>query len=218
MKEEVFRKILEKPVSSLSVLGIISYVIGFVIWNSYLSSFGFFEYNVIQVRFLSAGLLFLLFLSIIVLCYLCIKILKPEHKLLKLALLILFVPLSIIGILKFKIIFERVPQYLGGGKPIPTTLIGTPEQIYYLNNFGIEGVENQADKESVQTEFVCLIYQNNDYILISNTETTPLPIPGIIRIQERVISLSRDSVVGFHSTKNREARDECNKLLSTKYR
>ena len=42
---------------------LLAYAIGFIFWNFYLGEFGFFEYNLIQLRFLSAGALFVVILT-----------------------------------------------------------------------------------------------------------------------------------------------------------
>ena len=52
-----FEKI-EKVLKTVPLFVFLLYVIGFVAWNSYLLKFGFFEYNLLQTRFISAGLLF----------------------------------------------------------------------------------------------------------------------------------------------------------------
>lgn len=50
---------LKKVTREGSVFLLLCYIAGFMAWNSYLSHFGFFESNLLQTRFLSAGLLIL---------------------------------------------------------------------------------------------------------------------------------------------------------------
>lgn len=64
----------------------------------------------------------------------------------------------------FDFVFQKIPQFLGGVRPIVTTIIGTKEQITYLNNFGVQSFPNGKDN-SVQTLPFCMFYQNDNYII-----------------------------------------------------
>src|ERR1700690_2781378 len=149
------------------------YASGFCVWNLYLSRFGFFEYNLVQIRYLSAGLLLCvpILLALFTRTYFLNRIVRKW--------LIEFVKSSVIALvlvwlLVIFIFFNQIPQYFGGGAPIPTTIIGTPDQIAFLSNFGIRSAEN-GGRASVQTYPVCLVYQNDNYALFfsaTNISTT----------------------------------------------
>lgn len=165
---------------------------GFVFWNSYLLGFGFFEYNLIQTRFLSTGLFFWLpLLAAYFLTEFLLRLCKDcFHNRAATFWSFLFCWLVI-----FVYLFPNVYQSFGGAAPFPTSLIGSPDQIRFLENLDINPVKNADGKGSIQTNPVCLIYQNDQYILFSNakipTQTNETRVPF------RVISISRDQVLGF---------------------
>jgi hypothetical protein len=180
----------------------ITYAIGFLIWNTYLSGFGFFEYNLIQIRFLSAGL-FVLLPTVFFTEFAIFLSGRTRNDITSYALFsfaLIWIPLSFL-------VFPLAPQFLGGAKPIPSTIIGTTEQIKYLSNFGIWTPQDQSEKSIVQSNPVCLIYQNEKYILFFAAEfylatTTPSEVfpDGLrLRLDEKVISLSKENFTGFLS-------------------
>src|SRR3989344_5529627 len=83
------------PPAGLTLLVFIIYSTGFVIWNKYLSVFGFFEYNFIQLRYFSAGFIFwvvfVIFAEIIYSIFYFAKIKILNNK--------FFLPTIIIGLL-----------------------------------------------------------------------------------------------------------------------
>lgn len=215
MKELIFNNL-----SRFTTLGIfIIYAVGFSLWNSYLSRFGAFEYNLIQLRYLSAGILFCL-TSIFVagFIYLLYKHFysKYQHfysKKYSTLIIIGVCLLCIIGwiVLFTRTIFPRIPQYLGGAKPIRTTIIGSPEQISYLNNFDIPSADN-SNNLSVQTFPVCLIYQNDDYFLFFNasnitesTQSSSTPQQVQLSFNSRAILLDRKNFQGLQAISNEYA-------------
>ena len=194
------------PSLSLSIFILICYSYGFVLWNYYLLNYGFFEYNVLQTRFLSAGFTFLI--SVVIL-YILFSLHRLLFSIRELYVFIFFIILTLIWLFLFsKLFFDKLPQYVGGSKPFPSTMIGTVEQISYLSNFGIEGAEN-ADKKSVQTTPICIIYQNNDYILFSNATKTE----GIVNL--RVVVIKRDNITGTQIVSNNpSSKVQCDILLN----
>ncbi len=200
-KDEKYQPLLKGALESIHSywlpFGFLVYTCGFFIWNIYLSSFGFFEYNLIQIRYLSAGLAFSLPAIFIVGIsrFLYRKNIRGNFR-------FVISGLSILGVIGWGLIFYNVfpwiPQYLGGGKPIPTMLIGNPDQIDFLSNFEIKIAENGGGKRSVQTLPVCLLYQNDKYVLFFNSliSTSTKEHFGFTY---RLIALSRDEFLGFQT-------------------
>ncbi len=156
----------------------IIYASGFFVWNIYLSTFGFFEYNLVQIRYLSAGIILW---TPVFLFYFLVKNKK------------VFCILTIISIMAVICLFPLIPQYIGGAKPIPTMILGAPDQITFLSNYDVRKTEN-AGRDSVQTGAVCLIYQNDNYILFFNA-TDIGTTQQIVKI--RILSITRDKFSGF---------------------
>jgi hypothetical protein len=159
------------------------YALGFLVWNIYLSFFGVFEYNFFQTRYLSSGIYFLIisFPVIIFIDFLCRKVKKAIFK----NFIVSFVSGTFLIIYTFGI-FPWIPQAFGGAKSIPASLIGSPDQIGYLEYFGIRSVENAEGAASVETMPVCVLYQNQDFILI-----------GLLSTSSRAIYLKKDQIRGF---------------------
>ncbi|MDO8561097.1 MAG: hypothetical protein Q7R91_02690 [bacterium] len=174
----------------------LAYLVGFIAWNYFLSHFGFFEYNLLQTRFVSAGVLFI---SPVVLCLVLYKFFQIEvdFKIYEVAALLL-VYFFVFVILEFPL----MPQYFGGARPFATSLIGTKEQIKYLRNFGIQSEKNVEGEESIQTKPVCQIYQNNEFIIVGVampegdiTKDAPLTL----RVRGGALILKQNQVSGFNS-------------------
>lgn len=101
-------------------------------------------------------------------------------------------------------VFRYVPQVYGGGLPVLSYLVGTEEQIKRLDSLNFRSVKN-GDKEAVQTDLVCIIYQNNDYILVMNLPSSNMePI-----LQKRVLTLSRQAFTGFSLPQPIEKSNNC---------
>ncbi|MFA6502833.1 MAG: hypothetical protein WCT45_01075 [Candidatus Paceibacterota bacterium] len=145
---------------------IIIYSSGFLMWNYYLSSFSFFEWNLIQSRYISAGLLIWLPISLAAGVYV-ITLSRISDEKVKLTISSIFGVLVGVWFALISIFFQNIPQYYGGAKPIPVSIIGTQDQIHFFENFNILGAKN-GDNDSVQTYPVCLIYQNGQDALFVN--------------------------------------------------
>lgn len=48
----------------ISIFLLLVYSSGFIAWNYFLSQYGFFEYNLLQTRYISAGILILFFMTL----------------------------------------------------------------------------------------------------------------------------------------------------------
>lgn len=198
--ETLFERVLKfNPLVPWLVL--IIYGTGFFLWNSYLLKFGFFEYNLIQLRYFSAGLLFWV-------PPLSLFLLFRRH--LSYPTNVIFIFLITLWFFGFQILtFPQTPQNWGGARPFAISLIGEPDQIGFLVNFGISSAEN-ADKHSVQTDPVCFIYQNDDYALIFKATQRPSLDSTSTPLAVRVLSLPRSAFSGFHSKLDWHSSLECN--------
>lgn len=181
---------LENLVKIFGLVFILSYGIGFLVWNYHLSRYGFFETNILQSRFLSAGLLFLLFFSIaaLVLYLIVIKCVKSDAylKYFYYLLFLFFIYFYIFG----NYIFPSVPQSFGGTRPFIKWLIADSAEIKFLDNFEIEPEPN-GQNESVQTKPICEIYNNNDIIIVGATSDDG--------ISARILAIKKDIVKGYQA-------------------
>ena len=84
---------------------------------------------------------------------------------------------------------------------MPTTLIGSEQQIKYLSeNFSLKAFENGGDNLPVQTEPVCIMYQNNDYVILGYV-TSPS--------QGHIISIRRDQFLGYRVASTGRTEENC---------
>ena len=189
----------------------IVYVLGFLVWNIYLSQFGIFESNFLQTRYLSSGILGLIFISFVVLFFLTIirlinriKAKKSNNQITdifsikKMIMIEVSVMTFIILFLLFVLfIFPQIPQYFGGAAPVSASLIGSAEQMHFLENFNVDLVPNAEGKEAVQTYPMCILYQNQDYILIGVRDWKNTLITNPKFTLSRVLYLRISQILGF---------------------
>lgn len=195
---------------------LLSYLVGFIAWNYFLSQYSFFEYNLLQTRYISAGLLFLLptglfFLALFVVESLVISYCKLQKtKLYKVIRNVVGAIIFILFLIMFLVIFGEIPPYLGGAKPFVTAIMTTPEQIEYLKNFNIKVPKNS----SVETMPLCNIYQNNDYVIVGVVEKTT------DHITLRVLVIKQALILGFNQrTRYEEGEKEiCNYFKDWTYK
>lgn len=204
---------VKSPASCFAIVASTIYGLGFIIWNQYLIPFGFFEYNLLQVRFFGAGLLFIFCITHgTILIFAIINLFSQSYQGWKdnqhivfgwIFIILIFVTIFF-GLFQF--VFELVPQWLGGARPMPTTMLGSEEQIRRLGDLGIPLVNNGEGKKSIQTGMVCLIYQNDRYILFQSTNQAE----NVIKI--RNVPLSRDQFIGFSSVEADLSAEGCSTL------
>ncbi len=197
MKRDIFSKEnIEKAIHMIGFLVFVSYILGFVIWNRFLSPYGFFEYSFLQTRYLSAGMLSLCFfvsfsLPILPLVWI---IFRNSRIILETIIITAFIfdLLLIFIIAPYAGIFTTLSPAIGGGRPTVISLLGSTKQIEYLGEFGIPTIPNGKNKLPVQTNFLCGLYENNDYFIVG--------IPGFQNekvIAGRVMVIKKDEVIGF---------------------
>lgn len=86
---------------------------------------------------------------------------------------------------------------IGGGQPRVISVLGSEEQINYLGPLGI----STGEGSSIQTENMCLAYENDDSIIILR--------------KDRIVSLQKQYIKGFNSlstTITFPLRKECSHL------
>lgn len=181
---------LIKPLGDIvkifSFLAIAALVSGFLIWNLYLVRLGFYEFNLIQARYIHSGITFLLvFIPSFALFVWIAKHLSMKFQFVKkffisqIALyfgVILFFYLIILYTL---FIFPRISQAWGGAQPRVLSIIASESDIEYLANFGIKM------PSSVITQNLCIAYENQEFV--------------IILLENRVLSVKKESFKGFNS-------------------
>lgn len=176
------KKILNKEF--LSIVFTSSYFFGFVLWNGFLNDYGFFEINVLQTRFISAGLVFL---SPVILFIILSK--KDLGYFFSKGYPVLILIIYFIVYLWY--CFPSIPQSLGGARPFPVSIIGSPEQISYLNMFNLAS----APDSKTQTIPVCQIYSDDVKTIVGIS--SPVIVEGKEQVSKRVLILHQSEVKGF---------------------
>jgi hypothetical protein len=179
----------------ISAAAVIFFISGFMIWNFYLESFGFSEFNIVQTRFILTGASFCvvflsLFVVLILLPLIGISLLvgKVKHKKIDSAPFKPYV-FGVIAILYLgslylypKTFFAYVPSYFGGGRPMTLSIIASEEEINFLEPF-------LGKSSPVQTQDQCLVYQNEGgaiFLLLNRiVEVKTSDIRGIVRVPTR---------------------------------
>jgi hypothetical protein len=196
---ENIRKKLELTTKFIAIFIGISYALGFIIWNIYLQSLGFYP-DLFQGRFILTGIIFILvtlsFLGIVLLIKTIFERILPvrirDYSFFEFkndfSWAIRFGGLGIIIIIFTFIfsffIFPTIPGYFGGAKPKLISLIGNEQDITYLKNFSIK------NPSTVQTELLCSAYDDSNYI--------------IIILEDRILALKKDLYKGFVSLPNKD--------------
>lgn len=206
----------DKIIKRSSALLLLAYIFGFIAWNYHLSNYGFFEYNLFQVRYLSAGFLPAAALTVI---FLINNLIKRFKKIIFCFFVVVF--LLLYYFIYVRNIFPNLPPYFGGAKPFVISIIANPEQIKMLENFNIESTPNAGDKDSVETIKVCNLYQNNEFVVIGVADKDILckaeKTTEIVNFAQpkRVIILNRNNISGFSivSVSNRFKNIACDGFL-----
>lgn len=176
----------------------VAYFLGFIAWNYLLRQLGFFEYQLIQTRFLSAGLLILS--PFILLFLIWPKLLKSLMSFINnssVSRFILVVIFLIYCFLFINFFFPLIPQYFGGGRPISAGIVATQDKLQILNDFGATLGDN-ADKKAIQTKGLCIFYQNSDVLLLGIPKNEYNELSNKISIlQGRILIMSKDAIIGF---------------------
>ena len=185
----------------------IAYGVGFIAWNFFLVRFGFFEYNLLQTRFLSAGALFLL--PFVIGWYLIKKVSLALLLIYKKCLADRWVPLVKLGV-KFILgvslvvyyylfvskIFPKTDQYIGGAKPFPILIIFEPGKVNFYKDLGFEFYPSGQGQPEKLSRPVCNLYQNNDFVILGIVN--PIKIEELeTTISTRIVILKREEAVSF---------------------
>lgn len=173
-----FKKITKEIQESWPlVLGTV-YVAGFIVWNRFLSNFGLFEFNLLQTKFISAGIW-----AVLSFYLLYVWKLHTARKSFAIVIFLIYI-FSVFPL----IVFPLIPSSYGGGMPILTSLIGTSDQIKYFDeNFEIPKEKNKNNLLSVQTQPICLFFEREDRMVVGSISASTL----------RVVTLRGDRFIGF---------------------
>lgn len=168
---------LTKASQLLTFLLLASYAYGFVAWNFLLSKFSFFEQDFLQARYLSTGILFLVFVfvcfsllkTLLVIFYLIIQRAPPRLGFsgneVRLYLSSFFLCLVLDIFIFAPFVFPLVPQYLGGASPMAITILADQSEIEYLSQLNFPKLTDSK----IQTGVVCQIYKNKeDSVILSS--------------------------------------------------
>lgn len=183
---------LDRIAKQTSVFLFICYIAGFFEWNYYLSRFGFFEFDLLQTRFLSAGLL-TLFLPLLTMVFIKGARLFFEQLNFSTQIFIFLIWLFI-----FSNFFPLMPQYIGGAVPSLASIVSNEE---INESFQLMGLLNTEKNKTIQTVEGCKLYENKDQILIGFASSqsahlsedggtvTALDSQGV-----RVLALNKDKI------------------------
>lgn len=191
-KKNSILSFVENAAKIISIILGLSFVFGFLIWNTYLYGLGFKEDGIIQTRFIYTGICFILItLILFILFYQVWRLLKfliekiRYNQLKKILKNILFFLLVIFCTLYFFFfvysIFTRLPIVLGGGRPRGLSIITDSNDLSYLTNFGVL----PANGSSVQTVNLCVAYENDKYV--------------VVILDDRILQIKNDKFKGFVS-------------------
>lgn len=134
---------------------LLCYVAGFFAWNSYLAHFAFFEYDILQTRFISAGALILV--PLIGVCLIWNKFNLWFFKLNiknQLAFYIVYV------IIFTYIVFPFIPGYFGGASPSLVSIVAETNTLNALKSMSL------LHSDGVESIRGCKIYENHDLLII----------------------------------------------------
>ena len=193
------------PASFITIFLGVTYSLGFLSWNSYLSDFQFFEDQLLQTRFISTGILVLLPPLVLLMIWWTLRDGScdgtkkdvrrvsdaPSRAVWVLATLFFVYTWFFSGF-----IFPIVPQHYGGGKPFPASIIAEKNILDLLSDLTVELAPNGEGKPFRQTTSVCILYSNKDVLLIgvpkiSRSGDTLLVSPN------RIFTLKKDQILGL---------------------
>lgn len=154
--EQYFERIGLKYVVGM---GTILYIIGTALFNVYLRLLGIYEFNLIQLRYMFIGIVFVFFTAIffgfVFLFWrlsfpLVRKVKKPTKResalfwnRLEITVLVILIPWMYTYA---RYILPEIPSGLGGAAPIEARLIGSPEEIQRINELIAYETNLQPDK------------------------------------------------------------------------
>jgi hypothetical protein len=172
--------------------GILSFVVGFLVWNVYLYYLGFSEYEIIQTRFIFTGVLPLILIIIIASLFTKIPFLKKH------IIVLSFIAGLVIIFLYAQYLFFYIPSWMGGGQPRFLSIVADNQDINFLARFGIKKVEPD-EKQPVQTQNLCIAYENKSFV--------------ILLLKDRILQIDKNYFKGFGSIPN-DQQDKMNQTCS----
>lgn len=173
----------------IGIIILILYVAGFVTWNTYLSNFGFFEFDLLQTRFVSAG-----FLCLVIPVIILVTSSKSRDKFSRLNIVTQSLCFFIWAIFFGTVVFSYVPQYLGGAKPFLASVVMEPDMVRAFKLMGYS--YPVSDTDSIETIRGCKIYENKEQVLmgfgvIDNEKTSTTTIAAT---NARLLYISKNKI------------------------
>jgi hypothetical protein len=161
------------------------------------------------INVVCGGFLVILYISWIVFKIVWIKldfnIKEKFDKVFKVLFLILVIVIFINYSIYYRYnFFHKIPQSIGGAMPFTITILGSPEQISFLNKFNLVSL----DSNNVQTVPVCEIYSDSDILMIGMRT----PLEATTTLGYRMLILHKDTMKGVGVIPPRIA-DKARKIL-----
>lgn len=169
---------VDKILRGLSLVSIASYIMGFLIWNTFLLRLKFQEIEILQSRFIYTGFFFILFLIVsyfvakyffLLLRYFFPLDIRWDWRRLDNETIQKYATKSTLGILMLLfiysiVLFPSMPRMVGGARPFAISIV--PDG----SNLTLKNLEDlsmpKADGSEIQTGHVCVAYENSSMLLI----------------------------------------------------
>lgn len=194
--ENSLSSLLKEPIKVVSLLSIIFYISGFLIWNLYLANLSLSEFNIIQTKFILSGAVFCIeFILLVGILFGVGQLVSKTFKEIDRELIITWLILLFFIALYFysNFVFMKIPSKFGGGQPQMRSIIGSESEINFLEPF-------LGKASPIQTNQFCLAYESDEKIIILR--------------DNRVIELKQTDVSGFVTVPSKEQEKLTNEYCS----
>lgn len=172
--------------SLFSFISLLALVLGFIVVNVYLSSFGFYDFSIFQTRYIVSG-----FLPAVCIALFCFGAIGIEGDVLKnrglfsVIFLIGIICTLTITILYGKLLYPHIPFEFGGGQPVYAGLLFKDESKDIVPSFKPLGTSEYL--------LVDVLYQTSDFLVIRTDRGVFL----VYRDQIQSIYYLADNLVDF---------------------
>jgi hypothetical protein len=174
------------------------YIAGFFAWNFHLGKFGFFEHELLQTRFISAGFLILL---VPLLIWMLSESVSKEFKSWNFGMRCFT---FFAWIIMFSwLFFPLFPQYMGGGSPMTVSLLANPDTMVRFKILGVDLAYAGEKQTAIETQKVCLIYQNSDITIIGVAKVSSPNGNDLVSEPNRVLIMPNDKIDGLSTLPSR---------------
>mgnify|MGYP001595164768 CR=1 FL=1 len=197
--------------NAISLLGLVLYISGFLVWNFYLYTLGFIDDSFLQAKFILTGLTFCL-TSFFLFCLVYLPGLLFRHiyhqyrqtgflseyfsgsfEFYYKALLtgVGITCLLLWMIIYSSVIFPYIPQLLGGGQPRAISFIVEEKSAEILNSFGI--VLGEGEKYQTPPT-LCIVHENSGLVFVA--------------LEDRILALYKSLLTGYVSLPGPKQQNE----------